>query len=218
MEFEEAKGGSLLEEAISKIRTNERLIICGDIEAQELLEENIECSEETTDSILENALEISSSNWFLSRKEEYKEDFGMDEAEVIGVWPQNISHQSFVLDKNISTNELLEKVAVAKIVVNESWAIPAIFKYGGWNECPDPEVHCSIWKYWQSKYDAHIIGISNDTIEAKVFNPPATKEQAMELAWEQYLYCSDIVDQGVESISNLAASLLNHDKWFFWWD
>jgi hypothetical protein len=29
---------------------------------------------------------------------------------------------------------------------------------------------------------------------------------------------SDIVDQGCESISNLAATLLNSPYWYFWWD
>ena len=40
----------------------------------------------------------------------------------------------------------------------------------------------------------------------------------MALAWEQFLFCEDIVSQGVETISNLGATLLNSPYWFFWWD
>ncbi len=218
MKLTEVKGADLFNEAVSKINSNNRLVVCGDIEARELLEEHLEDSDEHTDLIIEKATSIEPVEWFRSRKLEYKDEFELDEEEIIGEWPHNPSHQGFVLDKDISTGQLLEKVVIAQLQVDESWMIPAQFKYGGWNECPSPEVHCAMWKYWQSKYGAHIIGVSNDTIEAKVFNPPATKEQAMELAWEQDLYCNDLVDQGVESISNLAASLQNHDIWFFWWD
>jgi hypothetical protein len=38
------------------------------------------------------------------------------------------------------------------------------------------------------------------------------------LAQAQYVYCPDIVDQGVESIEALAATLLGDPRWFFWWD
>jgi hypothetical protein len=38
------------------------------------------------------------------------------------------------------------------------------------------------------------------------------------LAREQYLYCSDIVWQGVGSVSNLSKTLLNSNYWYFWWD
>jgi hypothetical protein len=31
-------------------------------------------------------------------------------------------------------------------------------------------------------------------------------------------YCPDIVEQGVESVSALAAHLLDSPLWYFWWD
>ncbi len=60
--------------------------------------------------------------------------------------------------------------------------------------------------------------MSADVIEMRVARPPTTREDAMALANEQYAYCEDIVHQGVESLSNLAATLLNGTVWFFWWD
>jgi hypothetical protein len=69
-----------------------------------------------------------------------------------------------------------------------------------------------------SRAGAEIAGVSGDVIECIVANPPRDKEQSMNLAWEQYLYCQDIVVQGRETISNLAATLLNSPYWYFWWD
>jgi hypothetical protein len=40
----------------------------------------------------------------------------------------------------------------------------------------------------------------------------------MTLAHEQYGYCTYIVDQGTETISNLDATLLKSTVWLFWWD
>jgi len=60
--------------------------------------------------------------------------------------------------------------------------------------------------------------VTSDSIEGYVANPPKSKEEAINLAWQQYLYCSDIVEQGTETISNLASSIINHEHWYFWWD
>jgi hypothetical protein len=40
----------------------------------------------------------------------------------------------------------------------------------------------------------------------------------MTVAKEQYIYCADIVDQGVGDISTLAATLIGQNWWSFWWD
>ena len=55
-------------------------------------------------------------------------------------------------------------------------------------------------------------------IEMAVTRPPQTREEAITLATEQYFYCSDIVDQGTETIDRLAAEILAQPRWFFWWD
>jgi len=52
-------------------------------------------------------------------------------------------------------------------------------------------------------------------LNVRVARRPATPEEALELARLQYEYCHDIVDQGVDTLSALAASLMAHDWWFF---
>ena len=60
--------------------------------------------------------------------------------------------------------------------------------------------------------------MSGDVIECTVKTPPSSKQAALALAREQFVYCSDIVHQGVRSIEALAATLLNSKTWYFWWD
>ncbi len=72
--------------------------------------------------------------------------------------------------------------------------------------------------YWQQKYKAEIVAATHDVIEMRVGSPPTTRDAALALAREQYAYCSDIVDQGCETLSNLAAALLKGKTWYFWWD
>ncbi len=52
----------------------------------------------------------------------------------------------------------------------------------------------------------------------RVKQRPQTREAAIDLAREQYVYCNDIVDQGVGTLSVLAAVLMESDWWYFWWD
>ncbi|MBI5726174.1 MAG: DUF4253 domain-containing protein [Planctomycetes bacterium] len=96
--------------------------------------------------------------------------------------------------------------------------MPAFLKCGAWNECPEAAVHCAFHREWQAEFGAEITGMSGDIVECTVANPPLNKEVAIKLAWQQYWYCADIVGQGCESISNLAATLLNSPYWYFWWD
>ena len=52
----------------------------------------------------------------------------------------------------------------------------------------------------------------------RVSRRPGSREEAIALARDQYHYCPDIVDQGVEAIAPLAASLKGSNWWYFWWD
>ncbi len=119
---------------------------------------------------------------------------------------------------DIVSGEAKPRVHLGLIPVAQSWQVPAFLKIGDWNECPEAAVHVAFFKYWYEQYGAVVSAISSDTIEFSVARPPATPEQARILAHQQYMYCADIVDQGVETEENLAQTLLDADNWFFWWD
>jgi hypothetical protein len=52
----------------------------------------------------------------------------------------------------------------------------------------------------------------------RVRQRPKTQAEALDLAREQYSYCSDIVEQGAGTLSALAAALMENDWWYFCWD
>ena len=104
------------------------------------------------------------------------------------------------------------------IRIENSWEAFGALGFGGWNDCPEARIHVAIHKRWRDRYGSSPIVISADVVECHVSRPPDNEQAALELAREQYAFCPDIVDQGTETISALAASLLGSPRWYFWWD
>ena len=104
------------------------------------------------------------------------------------------------------------------LVKRDPTAIPAFMRWGDWNSCPQAAYHVAALRAWRDRYGAELIGLSSDTINLRVARKPATREEALELARAQYVYCNDIIDQGVGSYLGLAAGLMTDDWWYFWWD
>jgi len=167
------------------------------------------------DACLEEAREIDVDEWLAERVEgdpEYYE-------ETHGEWPSDVVPTSaFTGPTNILTREPLPEVAIVLVPATESWQVPCLLGYGGWNECPAPEEHSAVLKRWQERYGATLVAMTSDTIELAVDRPPRSRDDALALAREHYVYCADIVDQGTRTIEALAAALLNAPVWFFWWD
>ena len=75
----------------------------------------------------------------------------------------------------------------------------------------------AVSKYWFESYGAVPALMTHDVLEY-VLPAPVSREKSVELALEQYAYCADIVDQGVETVGRLADGLAQSTVWFFWWD
>lgn len=218
MNFIELKQETAFDEAISSIKSETKLIVCGSGKEIDAVEDNLE-EDFSVDQILQASEEIDTDEWFAQKRNEFEEDWEIPLTENEGEWPGEIQEKPrFTLDRDVLSGSALQDLIGTRIKVDENWKIPAFFNYGGWNDCPDASEHCAVWRRWEKKYGAKIVGVSGDIIEAYISHPPETREDAMELAWEQYLYCYDIVDQGMETISNLGAMLLNSKTWYFWWD
>ena len=108
-------------------------------------------------------------------------------------------------------------LVLAEIPTRNPWEVFAWAPFGGWNECPGPEVQMAMAKYWFEKYGAVPGVVTMDVLEYTV-PKPVGREAAMELAREQHTFCPDIVDQGCESVGVLADILSKSTTWFFWWD
>ena len=137
----------------------------------------------------------------------------------VGEWPTiaPASPQLSVADDPRSGMPLLRTHLI--IVPTDDWTtIPAHLRWGAWNGCPAPEYHVAAPRSWRERFGAELVGLGPDVMNIKVARKPETRAAALDLAREQFAYCSDIVEQGVGTLSALAASLMENDWWYFWWD
>jgi Domain of unknown function (DUF4253) len=137
----------------------------------------------------------------------------------IGEWPtEPMGAPELSVATETLTGAPLEKVQIVILPTDDSSTIPAYLHWGHWNGCPAPEYHIAALRSWRERFGAELVGLSHDVMNVRVRSRPPTREAALELAREQYVYCSDIVDQGVQTLSALAAVLMESDWWYFWWD
>jgi hypothetical protein len=107
---------------------------------------------------------------------------------------------------------------VLLIKVEHSYEVPAHLGFGGWNDCPSPELQVATLREWQKEYSAVPACITGDVLECVVVKRPQTEAEAMKLAAEQWIFCDDIVSQGTQTIRKLAMEIWRSPNWFFWWD
>lgn len=141
---------------------------------------------------------------------------------VHGEWPKSaegLAMADFTIPRKVlKPQEFHESVVIGLIPANHSWEVPAVLSFGGWNDCPFPKDQVAVLRYWNEIYGAELVGLSGDVMELEPASKPSSKEDALKLAQEQYWFCTDIVEQGVETIENLAGGLMASSIWYFWWD
>jgi hypothetical protein len=115
-------------------------------------------------------------------------------------------------------DEYWPTVYIVLVRTEDPTTVPAHLHWGNWNACPAPQYHVAALRSWRDRYGAELVGLNGDTLNLRVARKPSTRDEALDLARLQYAYCNDIVDQGTESLKALAAELMAHDWWFFWWD
>lgn len=198
--------------------TGEYPFLIGDGAELERIEEAAGFNERSPAEIVRTALGMDLAEWIARRRKE-AEEWEFSAGETLGEWPGEVAEKgSISLHRDVLSGAIKPEVYLGLATIPEPWHLPAALKYGAWNDCPEPEVHCAFHRDWGARFGAQITGMSGDVIECAVKNPPAVREAAIALAWEQYWYCADIVDQGCGTVAGLAATLLNSPYWFFWWD
>lgn len=108
-------------------------------------------------------------------------------------------------------------VLLVEVPVSEPWQIPAYIPFGDFNSCPPEEVHMAIAKYWYEKHGAVLAHISAFTLEYYVEHP-VDKNDAMQLAEEQFGYCCDVFLSAETNLTTLAEMDTKSTVWYFWWD
>ena len=152
------------------------------------------------------------------RKEE-AEDCGMDwNEEVLGEMNGGEHNNRFGGYWNYGRSKTYPLI-LARIPVKNPWEVFAYLPFGNWNECPDTPSLMAAAKHWYERYGAVPAVMTHDVLEF-VLPKPVNSEAAMELALEQYGFCSDIVNQGPEgaTVGWLADTLRQSTVWYFWWD
>lgn len=195
-------------------------VIIGNDEALELLGEHFEAvgDAESVESILEAAGKMRLHEELLARTDEERLPEA-DKPALIGKWPDVPPAESgLTVTGDIVTGKPFDRVHILLIPTADGAEVPAYLRWGNWNDCPHPALHVALLRSWNARFGAELVGLSGDVLNIRAKRRPATREEALALAWEQYLYCADIVEQGVETTSALAAALMETDWWFFWWD
>jgi hypothetical protein len=165
--------------------------------------------------IIQEGLKIEPAAWLKARAAEDPESYEVEEED----WPEDAGEQAeFTIPCDILTKKPHERVLLALVPASVSWEVPAYLNFGGWNDCPEPPVHVAFLKRWHEAWGAEVVGIAGDVVEMEVARPPKDRAAALALAREQFLYCADIVHQGVGSLEALGAILLGGKVWYFWWD
>lgn len=138
----------------------------------------------------------------------------------IGKWPSRIESDppGLSVATDILSGKFHDRVHIVIVPTRSSWEVPAYLRWGDWNACPPPEYHVAALRTWHEQFGVDLIGINGDTMNLRAAERPKTRDRAISLAKDQYGYCPDIVDQGVGTISALAASLMTSEWWYLWWD
>ena len=170
-------------------------------------------SMEEQESLLQQADFLA---WIAMTKagEDFEED-GIDHEEI---FPDGASPMTALTVGWDFKGRAMPEVFIARLPTHDPVMIPLHLRFGDWNSCPPPWLHAAAARYWGERFGASIVTLAGDIIEYVVERPPATDVEALELAWQQYYYCPDIVTQGVGSVATLAQALRKSTRWYFWWD
>lgn len=106
-------------------------------------------------------------------------------------------------------------VAITRLPTPDSWRVPLLLGFGGWNACPEPAMLAALARRWKLLYGADIAAVTQDTLEFVVERPPATFEEATRLAKE---HCIAGIELGDMDTSDYIALLRTARRWYFWWD
>lgn len=138
----------------------------------------------------------------------------------LGEWPApgTVQGAGLSVASDVLSGKPLPLVHILLIPTTRSWEVPAFLRWGDWNASPPPALHVAVLKDWHERFGVELVAINQSTLNLRTVRRPADRETALALAHEHYLYCPDVVDQGVGSLSALAALLMSDDWWYFWWD
>ena len=136
-----------------------------------------------------------------------------------GEWPDlPLRVDQLVSSYHWQTDPTLETMYITILPTDNPWEAPIYLRFGGWNANPPSDIHAAALRKWKTEFGVVPVVIQSDVMEVYVANPPTGRDASKALAIQHFIYCSDIVEQGVGDMSKLAAALDQGKFWYFWWD
>ena len=214
--------GERAEEALAELgRTHPRStpILFGSPLEAGILFERMRNWDETPDQWLSQAEDFDLDAWLTERKREHAETC----AKYGETWPQrgDWPHAVRKFDRLSVPNDILKpenkkpQVIIGLLPAADPTEAAAYLKFGGWNDCPKPPVHITFARRWHERYGAVLQSNTYETVEFRVARPVTDRREALQLALDQYHYCTDSVP---ETLEVAAAELIGATVWTFWWD
>lgn len=161
--------------------------------------------------------------WLADIVAEYKNNMGDKfAADVLGEY---INNEFNVNDRLVgflgfdfkNDTRFIKECILVKIPAKNPWEVFAWLPFGGWNECPTPDIMMAVGKYWYERHGAVPATISHSVLEFTA-HPVIDRKKAFRLALEHMAFCSDCIFQGDLTVGRRADSLSKSSLWYFWWD
>jgi len=136
----------------------------------------------------------------------------------IGDWPDCQIGESFEVTAayDAGSGQPWPRVHTAVLPTQNPTEAPAYLRSGGWNDMPESATLVSALRRWRERHGAELISLSYDSMDIRVQRTATSRDEAIELAREHFLFCPDVL--GDVTLHELAAHLIENDWWFFWWD
>ncbi len=155
--------------------------------------------------------------FFLERPEAAGSVYDVAEEEALPavreILDRGIGLSAFLLEMNFGFDNQPDKIAV--IPLTDQLELLAVMGIQGNDFQIGNEQIIQWFTKWSTEFDFRIVGVGIDFIWADILTPPDDWDA---LAAEIYSMCPDVVDQGTDTVEELAAEMRSSMTMFFWWD
>lgn len=174
----------------------------------------------STRRILKRAKSIDINNWLAKRRHwlQFDAEGRPVDCRSPGSTCTCSFYKSFVLPHDVSTREPVDDVYIILFPTKDPCEVPAYIGFGNWNSCAHAEYQVAMLRKWHREFGTEPVTFLDDMLECSVARRPATFDDALRLAAEQFLYCDDNLCQGHRNFDAYADYLMTSDIWYFWWD
>ncbi|MGE0432277.1 MAG: DUF4253 domain-containing protein [Planctomycetota bacterium] len=166
--------------------------------------------------ILADAGRLNLDDWVDQRDQDAERHYGPDYDDVLDEHPGDSPRLPGGRGMREGSHAF-QRGHVILVPSGKPWYVPAWLGYGGWNDCPEPAIHCNVWRDWHAAWGATLVEVEDSTLTGLPMQLPDSRAAATRLADQQRLYNMERIS-GFDSIGRLATDLCWRPLWSFWWD